>query len=95
MRTRMEKAAAKTAAKNRKRRICSSSRVGGTVLAGRGLPCCSRSARRGTSKQQPEGMKEEVYYTEKEKKNTDLRAFVCGRDGLEVSNSTWKKKVSE
>jgi hypothetical protein len=40
-------------------------------------------------------MKEEVYYTEKEKKNTDLRAFVCGRDGLEVSNSTWKKKVSE
>jgi hypothetical protein len=65
MRTRMEKAAAKTAAKNRERRICSSSRVGGTVLAGRGLPSCSRSARRGISKQQPEGMKEEVYYNGK------------------------------
>jgi Ran GTPase-activating protein (RanGAP) involved in mRNA processing and transport len=33
-------------------------------------------------------MKEEVSYKKKEKKNPGLRGLICGRNSLEVSNST-------
>ena len=40
------------------------------------------------SKEKLERMKEEESYKKKEEKNQGLRGFMCGRNSLELSNST-------
>jgi len=63
------------------------------VLAGGGFSALLSQHPEVVSNEKLEGMKlermkEEVSYKKKEKKNPGLRGFICGRNSLEVSNST-------